>query len=100
MVTWERAVRELGSEECRCGSQKAPGDAVCRGCWFRLPDAYRSILVHFCRPTKTAKYMGRNRKRLIYWRCLVYLGLTVKTAEREQFHPDPIQEAPCLLDSL
>lgn len=98
MVTFERAIRELRSEECRCGDRKASGDAVCRSCWARLPDDYRMSLVHFCRPTRASRYMGQHRKRLIYWRCLVKLGLTVKTAERDQLQPETKPEEKCSFD--
>jgi len=96
MVTFETASRELDSSVCRCGRDKAQGDAFCRGCWLQLSPDLRSILVHFCRHTRASRYMGRRRKALIYWRCLVALGLTVKTATAEQFQPK--EGDPCSLD--
>jgi hypothetical protein len=84
MVTFETAQRELQSGKCRCGETKTAGDAFCRGCWLNLPGEYRGILTHFCRNTRAFRYMSKQRKRLIYWRCLVQLGLTVKRAEQDQ----------------
>jgi len=97
MVTFERAQRELKSERCRCGAAKSAGDAFCKRCWLALPVKFRVILVHFCRQTRASRFMGRDRKRLIYWRCLVELGLTVKTAE--QFQPNESREGDSCLQS-
>src|SRR6266404_6318755 len=81
MVTFETAQRELRSERCRCGEVKRAGDAFCGNCWGNLPSEFRMICLHFCRPTRASRFMGRERKRLIYWRCLVKLGLAVKRAD-------------------
>lgn len=97
MVTFEMAQRELRSERCRCGDGKQAGDAFCKPCWMKLPREFQLILLHFCRPTRASRYMGRERKRLIYWRCLVKLGLAVKTAEHYQ--PNQVEESdPCSFD--
>jgi len=95
MLTFETAERERMSFKCRCGQSKATGDAFCLDCWKRLPDEYRTVLVHFCRRTRASERMGRDRKRLIYWRCLVKLGLAVKRAEPEQLPSAPQEEAEC-----
>jgi hypothetical protein len=94
MLTFETAQRELVSFECRCGEPKKMGDAFCLECWRRLPAEYRAVLVHFCRRTRAGERMGRGRKALIYWRCLVKLGLAVKRADPAQFRPGQ-EEAEC-----
>jgi hypothetical protein len=91
MVTWERVKNAVyWSAVCACGDEKMLGHPFCRGCWFRLPEKFRQSLIGALR----SRRIGCERKRVIYWRCLVNLGLTVKTAE--QFQPDETKEEnPC-----
>jgi len=81
MVTFEKLHRELISEVCPCGHRKRTGFAFCAGCYFKLPEAYRTRLWLLADSRKSHK-----AQRLIYWRCLVRLGLR---AEEKEVYPCP-----------
>jgi hypothetical protein len=67
MQSYKTVVGDLRSGVCRCGARKVPKQFLCRGCYWRLPEAYRTRLWR--------RYPSQGALCLVYTRALGYLGL-------------------------